>query len=624
MASTPIIQFGGVASGLNTSSIISALMDIEKQPLLQMQSRQAALQSEQTAYTTVQATLNDLLAKAQAFTVTGAGSGRSATSSDPSILTATASNDAVAGQYQVSVDHLATATVARSVNALATPITDTIASDPTQPISGLNLPGQITAGTFSVVVDCTVTTINVDPMQDLQSVLQQIHDAVASKLSSGGTVTTSIVGNRVQIAVSDGGAVHRISFGAGGDTSNAAGILGLATLGTSSADPTLTGTSALGVVSTTNPLDQAFLSGLSSTPMTGTLTVNGVGIAYDTSSDSLSTLITRINGMQAGVVASLDRTNDRLVLTSTSTGTQAISITDSNGTGGLAQALGLAPGTTAAQTLGQAAQVTVNGQTVYSTSNAVTNAIAGVTLDLLAQSPSGTTETLAVGVDTDGITQSINDFVSSFNSLGDTLDKLTQVTPGTPGQAGSSGPLANDFQVASLFLGLRSLVTQPVSGLTGTLNSLASIGISTGAVGSPTGSTNRLTLDQGTLQQALNADPQRVAQLLDDATGAMQPLVTQLQALTDPSDGYYPSVQTSITSQLSDLSRQEADEQEREAGVQAALEAKYANMEALLAQLQTESQSVTASSAAMIGGGLSGSSSSSGPSSTSPSSTSGS
>jgi flagellar hook-associated protein 2 len=78
-------------------------------------------------------------------------------------------------------------------------------------------------------------------------------------------------------------------------------------------------------------LDTRRLTGLTSTK-TGVLTINGVDIAYDTTGDSMSTLISRINNSAAGVIASIDRTNDQLVLARKDTGAVAMDIEDTSGT----------------------------------------------------------------------------------------------------------------------------------------------------------------------------------------------------------------------------------------------------------------------------------------------------
>src|SRR5664280_2663979 len=110
------IQFGGVVSGLNTQSIIDALMSVQKQPLTDLQNHEATLTAQKTALGTLGTALDDLASKIKSFTVTAAGASRIGTSADSSVFTATATSSAAVSQYQISVDRLASATRAVSTN----------------------------------------------------------------------------------------------------------------------------------------------------------------------------------------------------------------------------------------------------------------------------------------------------------------------------------------------------------------------------------------------------------------------------------------------------------------------------------------------------------------------------
>ena len=148
---------------------------------------------------------------------------------------------------------------------------------------------------------------------------------------------------------------------------------------------------------------------------------------------------------------------------------------------------------------------------IISASNTVTNAIDSVALNLVGQSPLGETETLSVGVDTNAVQTALSSFISAFNSLGDTLDNLTANTPGTVGgTAGTAGPLADDPTALTMFLSLRDTVMQAVGG--GTTNSLGALGVSTGAVGSAVGTTNRLQLDYEQAGYCVDQRPERGVQ----------------------------------------------------------------------------------------------------------------
>ena len=117
------IQFGGVVSGLNTQSIIDALMSVQKQPLTDLQNHEATLTTQKTALGTLGTALDDVVSKIKSFTVTAAGASRVGTSADSSVFIATASSNAAVSQYQISVDRLATATRAVSIGSMGAPVT---------------------------------------------------------------------------------------------------------------------------------------------------------------------------------------------------------------------------------------------------------------------------------------------------------------------------------------------------------------------------------------------------------------------------------------------------------------------------------------------------------------------
>ncbi len=318
-ASGSSYQFTGAISGLDTASLIQAMLSAEKAPLTTIANKRTALQAQQKAWETLRTQLTTLMTATKALATGGSAAARLATSSNASVLAATASAGAIAGTYMVQVNHLATATRATSAASIGTAITT---ADLDTNLSALGLPGSVTAGTVGIVVDGTIATATIgDPTA---TTLRQATDAMAAAIQAqmqrtdaGATVTAQITGNRLQFAVTGSTGSHTVSFGVSGDTSHAAALFGLnAICGASVSDsPPVTGRQALGVVRTTSTLDMAGLTGLTSTK-TGSLTINGATISYDTSVDSLSSIVTKINSSAAGVTASLDRANDKLVLTS--------------------------------------------------------------------------------------------------------------------------------------------------------------------------------------------------------------------------------------------------------------------------------------------------------------------
>ena len=119
------------------------------------------------------------------------------------------------------------------------------------------------------------------------------------------------------------------------------------------------------------------------------------------------------------------------------------------------------------------------------------------------------------------------------------------------------------------------------------------------------------------LTAAMNADPNQVASLLDSATGPIGNLAAQLKGLEDPSNtGTYVQAHTAgLGLEISQLQREEADQQSMVTNYQATIEAQYAAMESTLAMLQAQSASITATlgqtSSSSSGSGLGSSSTSS-------------
>lgn len=101
-------------TGLDTESIISRLMQIEQRPLLRLQTQQATLLTRKSAWNAVKSQLDSLTSKIDTLRQTVTFSGKTATASDASVLSATASADAVEGRYDILVTSLASAQAVQS------------------------------------------------------------------------------------------------------------------------------------------------------------------------------------------------------------------------------------------------------------------------------------------------------------------------------------------------------------------------------------------------------------------------------------------------------------------------------------------------------------------------------
>src|SRR5438552_5857713 len=111
MSSLSGLTFSGLASGIDTGKIIDGLTSLYQQQISSLQSRKDALTHKQTTFSGLEAQLLDLQTQVGrlARSVSGAFDGRTANSSDTTVLTAAASSSAQPGVYSLEVRSLAQA-----------------------------------------------------------------------------------------------------------------------------------------------------------------------------------------------------------------------------------------------------------------------------------------------------------------------------------------------------------------------------------------------------------------------------------------------------------------------------------------------------------------------------------
>jgi flagellar hook-associated protein 2 len=102
------LQITGLASGLDTNSIIQALLSIEKQPITNLTSQQSGLTALNTHLTSIQSGLRTLALDAQALSDPGLfANTQTVSSSNSALVSATTATGAGSGGYQVGVTQLA-------------------------------------------------------------------------------------------------------------------------------------------------------------------------------------------------------------------------------------------------------------------------------------------------------------------------------------------------------------------------------------------------------------------------------------------------------------------------------------------------------------------------------------
>jgi flagellar hook-associated protein 2 len=305
----------------------------------------------------------------------------------------------------------------------------------------------------------------------------------------------------------------------------------------------------------------------------------------DGSAATLNDLATYINGLGAGVTANVvnDSTGARLSLVSNSSGT-ANDITISGETG-----LNFTRATTGAD-----ASLTVDGIPIDSASNTVTGVVPGVTFNLVSAAP-GVQVNVSATEDVTAASQAVTAFVNSYNAVVQNVNQEFAV-----GANGAQGPLGGDSTLGILqdmLLGSGSYSNGSTSGVA----TLADLGITMNNDGT-------LTLDSGTLDGALTSNFGAVQNFFQgtSSNGFANSLTTQLNTMTDPTNGAFTVDLQSIKSETSDLQDQINNFQTYLQDQATLLTAEYNQADALLQQLPILEQQIAAELGQSTGGSGSG------------------
>ncbi|ROR34921.1 flagellar filament capping protein FliD [Inmirania thermothiophila] len=184
------IQSLGVGSGLDLASLVTDLVAAERQPTeLRLNKREAKTQATLSALGTVKSALASLRDAVAALKDTDTFTGRTATSGDTSLFTASADGDAVAGSYEIEVVQRAAAHKVRSGDFAS---------------AGDN----VGTGTLTISVGGDSFTVAVDASAQT---LADVRDAINAADGNDGLVSATIV----HVDDGAGGTVSRLVLTAG-------------------------------------------------------------------------------------------------------------------------------------------------------------------------------------------------------------------------------------------------------------------------------------------------------------------------------------------------------------------------------------------------------------------------
>jgi len=291
--------------------------------------------------------------------------------------------------------------------------------------------------------------------------------------------------------------------------------------------------------------------------LSGSVTIQGQEFDTDTAgSNTLTGLASAINSAAIGVTASVitDSSGSRLSIVSRTSGAagQLSAITTNNLSDSTSGGGNISFST--AQ-VGQDANLIVDNAPITSSSNTVTDAIAGVTFQLLATT--STPVQVQITDDTTDIATAISSFVSAYNTVIGDINTQEQ-----SGSVGSSAPLLGSPLIAQLQESLTGSLFS--SAASGSINNITQLGLNVNNDGT-------LTIDSDTLTSALNSN-------LADVTGFFQNAKSFGQTLS----GALNNAGTQAPNGAIFLAQQQNSSQET------ALNADITNENALLATQKTQ------------------------------------
>ncbi|MEK6621879.1 MAG: flagellar filament capping protein FliD, partial [Planctomycetota bacterium] len=511
-------------------------MSIERRPISALNSQKASMNSSLNLYGEIKTRVSSLLTTARSLSDTTSSSvfnARAGSSSDETKITATANTSASTGTFLVRVKQLATGATVQSTGELTSKSAATSSSKVAPGSGTIDVSKSFANAGFGSTPDGTVT-INgqVFTLSDYSTV-QTFMDAVNSDVTANANMyydktadkfTIEQKSTATDLVISETGTnpffaqakITAGTFSGNGSTGIQSGVL----LSKANFDTALTSTTS------------------------GSLKINGVSLSYNTSTDTLDNVLSRINSSTANVNAFYDSSLDKVIVKSKNTGsTDTVTLADV--TGNLLSTLKLSGAT---PTSGTDALFTINstasGDQISKSTNSF--AINGINYNLKNTNVSSYTDntytTVTVKQDTSAVQAKISDFFNQFNSITSYIKDKSSVDITTK----TRGPLAGNSTFTSLRTQLFQKFTEQVTGLTGgDPDYLSKIGITLGS-----GSIAILS-DSSKFTDAMASNSKAVENLFNSTNGIAKKVESLLKPYVESSSATRGSIIDETKSVLS-------------------------------------------------------------------------
>ena len=547
-----------ITSAYNSSSSLNSLinqyMALEQRPLTSLNTKKTSLNGSLNIYTDLNTKLSDLLSVAKDLASTSTTSiynSRTSSSGDETKITVSAGANAATGTYQIRVKQLATGSTAQSTAKLNTKYSTTSTSKVAPGTGVIDVSKSFSSAGFASTPDGTVT-INGQPFTlSSYSTVQAFMDAVNGDVTANANIYYNSTEDKFYIEQKSTSTNLVISETP--DTSGN-GFFTQAKITTGTYTTNNTGIQSNVLLYKAN-FDTALLSTDS-----GSFKINGITITWDADTDSLDSVISRINSSTANVTAYYDNSLDKMVIKSKGTGsTDKIYIEDTSGflNTRLKLTLGYSnPGTNALFTINSAD----SNDEISKSANTFT--INGTTYTLKNTNVTNYTDTthttITVKQDTSAIQSKITGFLDKFNSTIEYIKNKSSVDTSTK----TRGPLAGNATFTSLRSQLLEKLSGQVTGLTaGNPDYLNEIGITFDS------SLKASLSDTAKFNSVITSNSKSVEDLFNSTNGIANKIQTLLTPFVESTSSTRGSIiyetKTTINKQITDINTRISRMEER-------------------------------------------------------------
>jgi flagellar hook-associated protein 2 len=313
------------------------------------------------------------------------------------------------------------------------------------------------------------------------------------------------------------------------------------------------------------------LLGLSD-PQSGLVTIKGKSYTIDLNTATLNSIAAAINAdPPSGVVASVVSVTDNDNVTTYKMKLTNVGLSDLTDQNNVLETLGILEGTRKNTiTAGQDASLTMDGFPITSSSNAVTTAIEGVTLNLAGVTPTATPVQVKILADNDKLIDDLTIFIGNISDI------LTAIKGQNTYSATDSKALLGDVNLSAIKDGITNALFAEASGNT-LYKSLSSAGIGFAADGT-------ISMDTGVLKESLLKNRTDVVTLLKNFGTS---LYDKMNVYVDPYTGTLKDITESIQNEITSINTRltEMDERfERQADL---MRKRYNALESLISQSNT-------------------------------------